>query len=148
MDRRPRLTLALACVLGLLPLVPTRASAQAAAPDSASAFVRVYLDCQGQANFGCDQNFFRTEILFVDWVTDRDAADVHLLLTAQQAGGGGRQYAIAFLGLRRFLGDNVELGYGARADATQDDARRALADRFRLGLVAMPRAPRRATGCA
>ena len=135
MNRRPRLTLALACVLGLLAVHPDRALAQAAAADTTSALVRVYLDCQGQANFGCDQNFFRTEIVFVDWVTDRDAADVHLLMTAQQAGGGGRQYSLSFLGLRRFVGDDVDLAYAARADATQDDVRRALSERFRLGLV-------------
>ena len=91
MDRRPWLACLRACLLAPLALHPTRATAQAALTDSASAPVRVYLDCQGPANFGCDQNFFRTEIVFVDWVTDRDAADVHLLLTAQQAGGGGRQ---------------------------------------------------------
>jgi hypothetical protein len=111
------------------------ASAQAVAPDTSSAPARVYLDCQGQANFGCDQNFFRTEIVFVDWVTDRDAADVHLLVTAQQAGGGGRQYTLAFLGLRRFPGDELQLAYSGRADATQDDLRRGLAEQFRLGLM-------------
>ena len=135
MDRRPRLAWALACACAALTLTVPRVSAQAAAADSSTAPVRVYLDCQGQANFGCDQNFFRTEIVFVDWVTDRDAADVHLLVTAQQAGGGGRQYTLAFLGLRRFPNDNVELGYASRGDATQDEIRRALSDQFKLGLV-------------
>jgi hypothetical protein len=136
MHRRGRLAYALARVLlGCLALGATQASAQAAAPDTSTAPVRVYLDCQGQANFGCDQNFFRTEILFVDWVTDRDAADVHLLVTAQQAGGGGRQYTIAFLGLRRFADDNVQLAYASSGDATQDNLRRALSDQFKVGLV-------------
>jgi hypothetical protein len=134
MDRRPLLACALVCVLAAAPFAAAPLAAQAAAADS-TAPIRVYLDCQGQANFGCDQQFFRTEIVFVDWVTDRDAADVHLLLTAQQAGGGGREYTLAFLGLRRFADDNLQLTYSGRADATQDDLRRALAEQFRLGLV-------------
>jgi hypothetical protein len=138
MPRRRRWTLALggclvAASVGLA--CPAAGSAQAVASDSTALPVRAYLDCQGGAFFGCDQTFFRTEILFVDWVTDRDAADVHLLVTAQQSGGGGRQYTLAFLGLRRFAGDQMELGYASRADATQDDVRRALADQFKLGLV-------------
>jgi hypothetical protein len=125
---------AIACLLAA-PFAACGLSAQAALTDSAAAPVRVYLDCQGQANFGCDQQFFRTEIVFVDWVTDRDAADVHLLVTAQQAGGGGREYTLAFLGLSRFPNDDLDLRYSSRADGTQDDVRRALADQFRLGLV-------------
>lgn len=110
-------------------------SGQAAASDTSSAVVSVYLDCQGQAGFSCDQDFFRTEIVFVNWVFDRAAADVHLLVTAQQAGGGGRQYTLAFLGLRRFVGDDQQLAYSASGDANQDDIRRALSDQFKLGLV-------------
>ena len=106
------------------------AAAQAAAPDTAA--IDVYLDCQ---NTFCDQNYFRTEIVFVNWVLDRAAADVHLLVTGQQAGGGGRQMTFAFLGLRRFANDNLELSYASAGDATQDDVRRAMAEQFKLGLV-------------
>ena len=47
--------------------------------------VRVFLDCQ---THGCPQREFRTEITFVDWVRERTAADVHVLVTAQRAGSG------------------------------------------------------------
>jgi hypothetical protein len=110
------------------------ASAQAVAQaDTVPA--RVYLDCQGQAGFGCDQNFVRTEVVFVDWVTDRADADVHVLVTAQQSGGGGRQFTLAFIGLRRFDGDQVELVHASSGDDTQDAVRRAITDQIKLGLV-------------
>ncbi len=77
-----------AAVLLLGSIGPALGIGAQAVADS-TAVVGVYLDCQGQAGNGCDQNFFRTEILFVNWVTDRAVADVHLLVTAQQAEVGG-----------------------------------------------------------
>ena len=123
-----------AAVLLLGSIGPARGIGAQAVADS-TAVVGVYLDCQGQAGNGCDQNFFRTEILFVNWVTDRAVADVHLLVTAQQAGGGGRRYTLAFLGLNRFADDNLQLSYASASDATNDVIRRGLGEQFKIGLV-------------
>ena len=48
--------------------------------------VRVFLDCPS----GCDSTYIRKELNFVDHVRDREVADVHVLVTAEGAGGGGR----------------------------------------------------------
>ena len=62
------------------------------AQDSAStARVGVYLDCQTTY---CDFDFFRTELTLVNWVRDRQVADVHLLVTTQATGAGGSEYTI------------------------------------------------------
>ncbi|MHB8093780.1 MAG: hypothetical protein ACYDH0_02450, partial [Candidatus Aminicenantales bacterium] len=55
---------------------------------------RVFIDCPR-----CDINYIRTEIQFVNYVRDRAGADVHVLITQQDTGGGGREYTIAFIGL-------------------------------------------------
>ncbi|MEM7414681.1 MAG: hypothetical protein AAF389_04230 [Gemmatimonadota bacterium] len=100
---------------------------------SESELINLFFDCQAPS---CrDQDFFRRELPFVNWVLDREVADVHLLVTSQQTGGGGLQYSLAFLGLRDFDGVEHELGLDTSGDATDDERRTALAGRTRMGLV-------------
>src|SRR5258705_6267984 len=54
--------------------------------------LRVFLDC----NF-CDFDFMRTEISFVDYVRDRQDAQIHILVTDQATGGGGVLVTAHFL---------------------------------------------------
>jgi len=99
-----------------------------AAQDSA---LRVFLDCP---NSFCDFDYYRTEITFVNWVRDRQFAQMHVLVTAQQT-GGGQAYTLAFIGLERFAGAEDTLHYISHAGDTQDDLRKGLAQVLRLGLV-------------
>ena len=101
------------------------------AQQEARAF-NVYLDCNG---FFCDQEFFRTEIVSVNWVRERTAADVHVLGTSQPTGGGGARYSLAFIGQHRFEGVVDTLAYDAPQSNTDDETRRALARTLQLGLV-------------
>ena len=99
-----------------------------AAQDSA---LRVFLDCP---NAFCDFDYYRTEITFVNWVRDRQFAQVHVLVTAQHT-GGGQEYTLAFIGLERFAGAEDTLHYVSHAADTQDDVRKGLGQVLRLGLV-------------
>jgi hypothetical protein len=95
--------------------------------------INLFFDCQAP---GCrDDDYFRRALPFVNWVLDREVADVHLLVTSQETGGGGRLYTVAFIGLRDFQGQESELTVATSGDATQDDERSSIADRARLGLV-------------
>jgi hypothetical protein len=58
---------------------------------------KVFIDC---AN--CDMDFIRTEITFVNYVIERQAADVFIMITSQGTGGGGEKYTIEFTGKGRF----------------------------------------------
>lgn len=118
-------------VLALFPAVI--ASAQAAPPQATSlASLRVYLDCE---NAGCDFDYFRTELTMVNWVRDRQVADVHILVTTQVTGAGGREYTVTFLGLGQFTGVTDTLKYVSEPAATDDARRQALGRVFRMGLV-------------
>jgi hypothetical protein len=99
---------------------------------ASSQTMSVYLDCD---YMGCDFDYFRTELTMVNWVRDRQVADVHILVTQQQTGSGGREYTLTFLGLRRFAGVTDTLTYVAPPASSQDDLRKGLAAQFRLGLV-------------
>jgi hypothetical protein len=93
--------------------------------------VKVFLDYQ---TFGCDSDFAHREILWVDWVRDREDADVHLLVSSTQS-GGGTVYDIQFIGRRRFDEKDVSLTFASSTTDTRDERRRGLTDRFARGLV-------------
>jgi hypothetical protein len=95
--------------------------------------LRLFLDCQAS---GChDMDYFRTEIRFVNWMRDRRDADVHLLITSQATGAGGRSYDLFFLGAGRFQGMTDTLTYVSGFDATSDEVRAGLAGVMKLGLM-------------
>ena len=54
--------------------------------------LRVFFDCPGFAA-GCDFDFLRIQITWVDWVRNREDADLHALVTTQGTGGGGDDLA-------------------------------------------------------
>ena len=113
-----------------LSLLATTAYAQKAVPPSGP--LRVFLDCHEQ---GCDFDFFRTEIPYVDYVRDRTAASVHVLLSTQPTGGGGREYTFNFIGLRELAGVSDTLTYLSPQGATSDDLRKGILRTLKLGLV-------------
>ena len=93
--------------------------------------VRVFVDCHG----GCDSTYIRSELNFVDHVRDREVADVHLLITTKGTGGGGTEYTISFIGLRRFEAIQEKLIYATQPGDTDDEIRRGLVRTLKLGLV-------------
>jgi hypothetical protein len=127
-------------ILTLLYTVCWTAAAIAQTP-SPTPRVRVFLDCQF-----CDENFLRQEITFVDYVRRREDADVHVLVTRSDTGGGGRLWNVAFIGLGRFESVDEHLTYAAAGTNTADETRRGFARVFALGLVRYaaesPAAPR------
>lgn len=114
----------------LLVLSVRAAGAQPPAADDRSETIRVFFDCQV-----CDEQYIRTEVTFVDYVRDRTAADVHVLVTSQGTGGGGTEYTLRFIGLGRFRDVDNTLTFSAPQTATQDERRRGLASTLKLGLV-------------
>jgi hypothetical protein len=129
---RSALLAALATMLGITAAAQVPADSGAAAQDSA---LRVFFDCPGYSP-GCDFDFVRTEITWVNWVRNREDADVHTLVTTQPTGGGGNEYTISLIGLRRFVGKGDTLRYYATGTSTQDEDRRGLVHRLKLGLTA------------
>jgi hypothetical protein len=72
----------------------------------------------------------------VNWVRDRQDADVHVLGTSQRTGSGGREYTLSFIGLRRFDGRADTLRFTTSRTDTDAEARDALTRTLSLGLVA------------
>lgn len=113
-----------------LALLLVLATADARAQDA----LRVAYDCQ-QVYGACDRDFFQTELPYVQFVRDQGDADVFVLITGEDTGGGGERYSLFFQGRQAYDGQEATLTVSVPADATQDDERRALAGRLALGLA-------------
>lgn len=92
--------------------------------------VRVFLDCDR-----CYTSYMRRNLTFVDYVRDRQQADVHVLGTRRQTGGGGSAYRLELIGQGPFAGLRFQQSYNAASTLTQDEQRRGLADALRAGLL-------------
>jgi hypothetical protein len=92
--------------------------------------IRVFLDCTE-----CFSDFLRTEVTFVDYVRDRSEADVHILVTSTETGGGGREYTAAFIGAGSYQGIDHTLKAVTTPSDSEDVVRRQLATTVRIGLL-------------
>ena len=94
--------------------------------------LRVYIDCN---TMGCDSDFLRTELAWVDYMRDRADANVHVLVTRQSTGGGGGRYTLEFIGLRDLASRVDTLTYTSTSEDTHDTIRRGITRTIKLGLV-------------
>ncbi|HDT12964.1 MAG TPA: hypothetical protein ENO03_01265 [Candidatus Aminicenantes bacterium] len=92
----------------------------------------VYLDCDRRT---CDFDYIKTEITFVNYVLDRQSADVHVIVTRQGTGSGGNEYTMAFVGLKRHQGKDATLRYYSAPTDTEDQYRRGFVNVLKQGLI-------------
>jgi hypothetical protein len=120
---RTRLSLIVFCVL----LWGGSASAQAPDPPKP---LKLYVDC-----WECDTEFLRQNLLFVDYVRDRLAADIHVFVTTQSTGSGGTSWTLKLIGVGRFQGLDRTSVFTTPQNLTSDERRREFARRLRLALA-------------
>ncbi len=92
--------------------------------------LRVFLDCDR----GCDFNFLRRDVVYVNYVRDKSDAEVHVLVTNQRT-GAGLEYTLNFHGLGAFAGEDQVLLYNVSSTDTDDEQRRGFSRVLQLGLV-------------
>lgn len=80
--------------------------------------------------------FIRSEINIVDFMLDRVAADVHLLITEQNTGSGGSKYQLIFFGQNNFKHHLDTLHFATDPNATDFEERDLLIKYMKLGLAA------------
>jgi len=94
--------------------------------------LKVFIDC---SNTWCDMNFIRSEINVVDFMLDRVAADVHMLITEQNTGSGGSKYQLIFFGQNNFKNLRDTLQFSTDPNATEFEERDMLIKYMKLGLT-------------
>jgi len=95
--------------------------------------VKVFIDCSGF--WGCDSDYFRENLTYVDHVRDRAVADVHVLITGQHTGAGGEEATLAFIGRGPFERVNDTLRIAWPPNTADDAMRQGLVAKLKLGLT-------------
>jgi hypothetical protein len=83
--------------------------------------LRVFIDC----HTFCDEDFLQTEMSYVSFVRDREASDVHVIVTSENTSAGGNAYTLTLLGRGAFARLTDTLTYTTLATDTNDEQRRA-----------------------
>jgi hypothetical protein len=130
--RKGRFAAALVWYLVATAPVAAQDPAPADSTDAASQALRVFFDCQGPS---CDDDFYRREIAFVNYTRDRTDAQVHLLITSEGTGGGGRRFTLDFIGREEFLGIDDRLEVVTRANLASEPQMTQVAAAAQLGLL-------------
>lgn len=92
--------------------------------------LKVFFDCPY-----CDEDHIRREVSFVNYVRDRKEAQVHVMITRQITGSGGREYSFLFIGQKEFEGQNDTLLYNTMPDATDEEIREGQIHTLKIGLI-------------
>jgi hypothetical protein len=112
---------------------PKPANGQVIPPEEMQSVApNIYLDCDRRA---CDLEYIKTEITFVNYVTNRQSADIHIIVTRQATGSGGQEYTLAFYGLNRHKGKDATLRYFSKPTDTQDQIRTGFTNVLKQGLI-------------
>lgn len=91
----------------------------------------VFLDCP----WWCDTDFIQQQIPLVNYVRDKELAQVHIIMTRHGGGSAGTSYMMSFLGARQFSGIINELTYWAPSTNTADQNRRGYTNMLKIGLA-------------
>lgn len=90
---------------------------------------KVFIDCDF-----CDRDYFRENLTYINFVRDRADADIHVLITDQRTGSGGREYTFNFIGKREYEAINYTLVYATGPTDTWDEVRSGQLEVLQRGL--------------
>lgn len=90
----------------------------------------VFIDCET-----CDLDFIQKEITFINYVKDRNEAQVYILITTQKTESGAIEYTLSFKGQKEFEGDDDVLKYQAEKPDKTEDVKRELVNTLKMGLM-------------
>lgn len=91
----------------------------------------IFIDCQ----MYCDWVYIKQEIQFVNYMQNRQEADVYILATRQSTGAGGREVQLAFIGNNEFSGIQDTIKYFTDPNATDAIEREQLVNTLKKGLL-------------
>lgn len=90
----------------------------------------LFLDCGY-----CYQSYLKENVTLVNYVRDKEDAQIHLLITRAQTGSGGTEFTLSFIGANGYEGMDNEIVYFSSNTDTQQETRAGLARYIKIGLV-------------
>jgi hypothetical protein len=122
------------CLIGvnLINANPATADPESSTFNIQEAALRVYIDYQRSDNL---ERYLRSEIPFVSYVRDPFLAQIHIFITDQETGSGGRRFNISFIGKEQYKGHDQNLFYISPQSDTDDIQREGIAKIIKMGLM-------------
>ncbi len=91
----------------------------------------IFIDCQ----MNCDWVYIKQEITFVNYMQNRQEADIYILATRQRTGAGGREIQLAFIGNKEFSTIRDTIKYFTDPNATDAIEREQFVNEIKKGLL-------------
>jgi len=94
--------------------------------------LKIFYDCNA---WNCNETYVKQNLPEVEFVRDRNFADVHILIVSETNGSGGQTYHIDFIGQNEFKDVQEKLSFSTGTDDTQEQIREKLLKYLKLGLM-------------
>ncbi len=94
--------------------------------------VKIFYDCQADY---CETTYLKQNLQAVEFVRDRNFADVHIIVLSEKNGSGGYVFHLNFIGQNNFKDIQQKYDFSVGTNATQNDIRNRLLKYLQLGLV-------------
>jgi len=91
---------------------------------------KIFIDAHG-----IDMDYVRREVQFVNYVNDRQQADIFILVTTNRTGSRGIEYTLTFIGKNQFEGMNDTIIFNSLSTDTDDNIRHGFVKTLKMGLV-------------
>lgn len=91
----------------------------------------IFIDCQ----MNCDWIYIKQEIQFVNYMQNRQEADIFVLATRQRTGAGGREVQLVFIGNEEFSSISDTIRYYTDPNATDAIEREQFVNELKKGLL-------------
>lgn len=93
--------------------------------------IRIFIDC----GYYCDFDYVRKELTFVNYVRDRNDAQVFVLVTSQRTGSSGQEFTFTFIGKQEFKDINDTLIFTTKQNETAENIRKGFVRILKIGLI-------------
>lgn len=103
---------------------------QSSAAETEDQTIDIFIDCRR-----CSETYIRNELTYVNYVRNKEDAELHLLITRQSTGSSGFEYTLRFIGNKQLDGMDDRSTYTSPQSDTQDERQRGLVNRIKLGLI-------------
>lgn len=99
--------------------------------DSTRSAVKVYLNC----NYGCYQDYLKSQTTWAYFVQDQFVADVNLRINSLSNGSGGSEFKLIFEGQGKIAHLSDTVSFSTNGIQTENEIRSVLLKHVQLGLV-------------
>ena len=92
--------------------------------------LKVFLDCHF-----CNDNYIKSNLQYIDYVRDKELADVHILATRVRSGVANSTYIFDFIGLKDFKNQDYKITCEDEPNSTKQFRNDLFTKKIEIGLV-------------